>query len=109
MTQCGDLEAPASGEVLTWDPEAAEESPTTGAPLPRVNPEARATGEPETVVGRCSEGPTGMATAPRCLAEHTTSPTTWELTFGVQAKVETGVQLHQVVSEIILFLSKLVS
>ena len=98
MTQCGDLEAPASGEVLTWDPEAAEESPTTGAPLHRVNPEARATGEPETVA-RCSEGPTGMATAPRCLAEHTTSPTTWELTFGVPAKVETGVQLHQVVSE----------
>ena len=80
-----------------------EQSPTTGAPRPRVNPEARAIGEPEMGV-QCNEGPPGMVTAPQYLAEHTTSPTTWELISGVLAKAETGVQLHQVVSEIILFI-----
>ena len=108
-TQCGDLEAPANGEVLTWGPEAVvEQSPTTGAPRPRVNPEARAIGEPEMGV-QCKEGPPGTVTAPQCLAEHTTSPMTWEPISGALAKVETGAQLHQVVSKINLFLSIFVS
>ena len=104
-TQCGDLEAPANGEVLTWGPEAVvEQSRTTGALRPRVNPEAKAIGEPETVVRWVKEDPPGTVTAPRCLAEHTMSPMTWELISGGLAKVETGVRLHQVVSEIILLL-----
>jgi len=104
-TQCGDLEAPANGEVLTWGPEAVvEQSPTTGAPRPRVNPEARAIGEPEMGV-QCNEDPPGMVTAPQCLAEHTTSPTTWELISGVLAKAETGVQLHQVAGRTCQFLA----
>ena len=94
---------------MTWGPEAeVEQSPTTGAPRPRANPEEarEAIGEPETGEVRwgVSEDPPGTVTAPRCLAGHTTRPMTWELISGALARVETGVQLHQVVSEIILLL-----
>ena len=100
-TQCGDQEDRANGRVQTSGHVVVEENQTTGDPHHRGNQEARAIGEPETA-GPCSEDPRGMGTALRYPGEPMTSQVTWAQISGVQAKMETEAQLHQVVSEIIV-------